>query len=252
MKREVALVIVLLVHAGAAVAGAWLHSESVDKMDSTVTKIAAIQSDNSLSLEFPYSGENRGRLVVRQRKSDGLSVLFSIAKGQLICSHSDCELLVRFDEGKPIRFSASVPTDHSSNVLFIEHAKKFVELATSAKQVRVAATVYQSGTQIVEFSTSTPLKWDFPVSTDARTGSPLTPEQFLVQLSAFATSKEARAFANELKKRGYTTAYVDALETSRGTLWRVRVGMYPSREVADDARDKLRDAGYTGIVVPAK
>jgi cell division protein FtsN len=42
------------------------------------------------------------------------------------------------------------------------------------------------------------------------------------------------------------------VHTSRGTLWRVRVGSYPSRDAASDARNKLKVDGYSGIVAAAK
>jgi hypothetical protein len=45
----------------------------------------------------------------------------------------------------------------------------------------------------------------------------------------------ANALANKLKKNGYA-AYVQPVETSRGTLWRVRVGGYATRPEADAAR----------------
>ena len=57
---------------------------------------------------------------------------------------------------------------------------------------------------------------------------------FSVQLAAFADDKGANALANKLKKAGYA-AYTEPLETSKGTLWRVRVGPYPSREAAAPA-----------------
>ena len=56
-----------------------------------------------------------------------------------------------------------------------------------------------------------------------------------MQLAAFADDKGANALANKLKKNGYA-AYVQSVETSRGTLWRVRVGGYATRPEADAAR----------------
>ena len=53
------------------------------------------------------------------------------------------------------------------------------------------------------------------------------------------------------KRAGYP-AFTEAISTSRGTLWRVRVGPYPSREAAAQSRDKLKAEGHAGIVVPAK
>jgi len=74
---------------------------------------------------------------------------------------------------------------------------------------------------------------------------------FVVQLAAFADDKGANALANKLKKGGYA-AFVEPVQTSRGTLWRVRVGGYPTRADADAARVKLKGEGYAGIVAAAK
>ena len=56
---------------------------------------------------------------------------------------------------------------------------------------------------------------------------------------------------NKLKKAGYP-AYTEPLVTTKGTLWRVRVGPYPSRDAAASSRDKLKGEGYSGIVAAAK
>lgn len=77
------------------------------------------------------------------------------------------------------------------------------------------------------------------------------PEGFVVQLAAFADDKGANSLANRLKKAGYA-AYVEPVETTRGTLWRVRVGGYATREAAMAARDKLKAEGQSGIVAPAR
>jgi len=73
---------------------------------------------------------------------------------------------------------------------------------------------------------------------------------FVVQLAAFADDKGANSLANKLKRAGYA-AFVEPVHTSRGTLWRVRVGGYGSKPEADAARVKLRGEGYSGIVAPA-
>ncbi len=83
------------------------------------------------------------------------------------------------------------------------------------------------------------------------TAKPPTTEGFSVQLAAFADDKGANALANKLKRADYP-AYTEPLTTSKGTLWRVRVGPYPSRDSAIDVRDKLKSEGYSGIVAAAK
>jgi DedD protein len=83
-------------------------------------------------------------------------------------------------------------------------------------------------------------------------GAPPAPHDgFAVQLAAFADDKGANALAGRLKKAGYA-AYTEPLKTSKGTLWRVRVGPYPSREAAVAARDKLKTEGQSGIVAAVK
>ena len=74
---------------------------------------------------------------------------------------------------------------------------------------------------------------------------------YVVQLAAFADDKGANALANKLKKGGYA-AYVEPVNTSRGTLWRVRVGGYGTRPEADAARVALKGEGYSGIIAPSQ
>jgi DedD protein len=76
-------------------------------------------------------------------------------------------------------------------------------------------------------------------------------EGFIVQLGAFTDAYGANALSNRLKKAGYP-AYTESTDTSRGKLWRVRVGGYPSRAAAAEARDKLKADGHNGIVSAAK
>ena len=63
----------------------------------------------------------------------------------------------------------------------------------------------------------------------------------------FADDKGANALANRLKKAGHP-AFTEPVTTSRGTLWRVRVGPYATRDEANTARDRLKREGQNGIV----
>ena len=87
-----------------------------------------------------------------------------------------------------------------------------------------------------------------PAPDDARKPAPPKPSgAYSVQLAAFADDKGANALANRLKKAGHP-AYTEPYSTSRGTLWRVRVGPYPTREAAESARTKLKADGQNGII----
>ena len=84
----------------------------------------------------------------------------------------------------------------------------------------------------------------------AAPSAPSASGTFAVQLAAFSDDKGANALAGRLKRAGYT-AYTEPLKTSKGTLWRVRVGPSPTREAANVARDKLKSEGQSGIVAPS-
>ena len=89
-----------------------------------------------------------------------------------------------------------------------------------------------------------------PASSAAPAATPAKAEGFVVQLAAFADDKGANSLSNKLKKAGYS-AFVEPVHTSRGMLWRVRVGGYGTRSEADAARSKLKGEGFSGIVAPA-
>ncbi|HEY3178011.1 MAG TPA: SPOR domain-containing protein [Casimicrobiaceae bacterium] len=97
-----------------------------------------------------------------------------------------------------------------------------------------------------------PVKSEARSQPDAAATAPVQAvrEGFAVQLAAYSDDKGANALANRLKRSGYP-AYTEPLKTSRGTLWRVRVGPYPSRDAATGVRDKLKAEGQSGIVASA-
>ena len=70
---------------------------------------------------------------------------------------------------------------------------------------------------------------------------------YVVQLAAFADAKAAPALASKLKSAGFPV-YTDTLKTPQGTMRRVRVGPYATREVADAQLARLAAAGYRGVV----
>jgi DedD protein len=90
----------------------------------------------------------------------------------------------------------------------------------------------------------------------APTASVTTPaakgEGFAVQIAAFTDDKGANSLAGKLKNAGYDSTYTEPVETSRGTLWRVRVGGFASRADAEAARTKLKAEGWNGLVVATK
>jgi hypothetical protein len=138
----------------------WRLDTSEDQMTGKPIRSAYAISLNSLALDFPYRGLNYGQLTVRQHPKYGLDVIVSVEKGQLLCgSYDGCTVQVRFDDAPPANFSANGPADHSTTSLFLSNPKRFIAGASKAKHIRVAFSMYQSGTQVLEFSTPAGLEW---------------------------------------------------------------------------------------------
>jgi hypothetical protein len=133
----------------------WSYTTSVDRMTSGNSTSASIASENAVSLDFPYQGLQHGTLTIRNHPSYGRDVFLSIERGQFLCqSYADCQIRVRFDEGKPERWNAVGPADNSTTVVFLRNETRFVQRLRTAKIVRIEAALYHQGAPVFEFLVS--------------------------------------------------------------------------------------------------
>ncbi|MFM2347524.1 MAG: hypothetical protein RL654_2277 [Pseudomonadota bacterium] len=133
----------------------WTYDKSEDKMTGGATRHAFVLSTNTVNFSSPYSGEQHGRLSIRTDPKYGRDVIFSIERGQLLCrSYEDCDVLVRFDDAKPERFSAIGPADNSTETVFLRNYERFLGKLRKAKTVRISLNVYQQGAPVFEFDVS--------------------------------------------------------------------------------------------------
>ena len=130
----------------------WNYQESNEKMGRGAIKNAYVKSLNKLSFDFPYQGIQNATLQLRKHPKYGKNVIVSIDKGQFLCHYNGCKVSVRFDNGKPIRYNATEPSDHSTTYLFINDYKNFVRRAKKAKKIYIEAEFYQEGTRVMEFN----------------------------------------------------------------------------------------------------
>ena len=73
--------------------------------------------------------------------------------------------------------------------------------------------------------------------------------EFVVQLGSFSDERNARALAASVESSGFDV-FVTPLFSEQGTVWRVRVGPYATREQAGEATDRLRQRiGRDGLVM---
>ncbi|GGY24995.1 SPOR domain-containing protein [Paludibacterium paludis] len=75
-----------------------------------------------------------------------------------------------------------------------------------------------------------------------------TDSKFEIQLAALSDSAKVDALRGKLSSVGVSARF-SKVETSKGTVTRVRVGPFANRQEADAALRKLARAGVTGIIV---
>lgn len=140
----------------------WSFSTEKDKMTSTKNIWAKIYSNNSVSLDFPYE-DTGATITIRYMKKYGYDAMVSIGSGQIYGSEyeNDNYVMVRFDDGKPIKYWFDEPSDGSSEMIFIRKTKDFIARCKKAKDIKVEVPLYQAGRPIFEFHVDEPLKWEY-------------------------------------------------------------------------------------------
>lgn len=133
----------------------WEYRQGGDPMGQGASYSASVQSTNTVSFDFPYSGPQHATLTLRTHPRHGKDVILRIERGQFLCrSYDGCNVLVRFDDSEAQTYSANGPADQSTEVLFIENYPRFVAGMLKASRVRISAEVYQEGVPVFEFDVS--------------------------------------------------------------------------------------------------
>lgn len=132
----------------------WKYDEHDEKMGRGTVKLATVRSLNEVEFGFPYRGSQRATLQLRIHPRYGKDVTIEVEKGQFLCGFRNCQVSVRFDNGKAQNFSAVEPADHSTTMLFIRGYDRFLASARKAKKVYIETLFYQQGTRVFEFDIS--------------------------------------------------------------------------------------------------
>ena len=133
----------------------WNYQQDSDPMTSAVTRYAQVTSSNTVEFQRPYSGAQHATLLLREHPRHGKDVIMSIERGQILCrSYEDCNVLVRFDDQKPVTYPGVGPADGSSENVFIRNYSKFLANLKKAKRVRISTEIYQQSSPVFEFDVS--------------------------------------------------------------------------------------------------
>lgn len=131
--------------------GHWDYSESQDKMRGTTTRYAMLDSDNELSLGFPYKG---GTTTLTLRKGPSGTDVYIQVNGQFLCDdYSHPTIAVKFDNGPVQSYGCAEPSDASTGILFIRSEAKFIAQLKKSKHLIIETEMFQEGRQQIEFST---------------------------------------------------------------------------------------------------
>ena len=130
---------------------AWNYSEQSDTMSKKDMRFAIVKSMNEFEFDFPYRGRQRATLQLRVHPRYGSDVILAVEKGQFLCHRDECDVHVRFGDGKPQTFSGGEPSDNSNDTLFIQNYARFVANLRKVDTVYVEAPFYQEGNRVFEF-----------------------------------------------------------------------------------------------------
>ncbi len=133
-------------------AGNWEYRNDENRMGDG-GDIARITSDNTLKFSFPYDGEQHASLMLVHRNNGEQRVVFSIEKGQILCSSYECDLRIRLDGQKPFTARGKPSADRSSTLVFFDNARALTKSIGNANSVVVEFTAYKQGLNLAEFRT---------------------------------------------------------------------------------------------------
>lgn len=75
---------------------------------------------------------------------------------------------------------------------------------------------------------------------------------FILQVAAYTTEQDARQRRDSLVEAGVTNAYVERGQSGDKTVYRLRVGPFPTHEAAQAAQTRLRALGYQNGLISGK
>jgi hypothetical protein len=130
---------------------AWKYSDKDDKMTSKKKYYAEIDANETLDFKFPYDGGSTATLTIRNSDT-GNEAMLSVSKGQFITGVDGTTIKIRFDNEQAATFNASSSSDGSSDLIFIENAKKLVKKIKTAKQIIIQAEFYDAGLREMTFN----------------------------------------------------------------------------------------------------
>ena len=135
----------------------WEIKTEKDEMTDKENVWATLTSSNYIKQDFPYQGETYARICVRYMSKYGNDVIISIDKGQI---YGGNKVVARFDDGQPIDYTFSEPSDGSSEDIFINNKSSFIAKCKTAKEIKIEIPIYEEGMNVFTFNVDSVLVWE--------------------------------------------------------------------------------------------
>ena len=130
----------------------WRYNAYTDDATGKTAKQASLTSENTIDLEFPYSGAQYGTLVLRKHPRYGYDAYLKIREGQILCnSYSNDTVLLRSNRSPATAFSCGSASDYSSDVVFIRNFSRVEQFVKGTRELFVTINLYGNGNQTFRF-----------------------------------------------------------------------------------------------------
>lgn len=94
-------------------------------------------------------------------KKYGYDVLLTIDRGQIVGNsiNGSNYVTVRFDGGTPKKYTFNDSEDGSTETVFLNNQKDFMERCKKSKEIKIEMPLYQAGRPVFVFHVDKPLEW---------------------------------------------------------------------------------------------
>ena len=146
-----------------AMSARWVLTYAKDEMRGTTEKIIQTESQRPVDLMPPYQGGSWLAMVLRSPRvelkegenPDNIELdkaILIITKGQFNCPISDgCHITVKFDNEKIQKYKTLKPNNGSTDIIYLEKPKEFLDDIAKHKKLIIEADFYQSGVRQFTF-----------------------------------------------------------------------------------------------------
>lgn len=135
--------------------GDWSYSSAEDDLSRQVFKTAYLQSENTFALDFPYTGDQHGTMMLRNHPKHGRDVVISIERGQILCnSYTDCSVEIAFDDRPARTLQGNEPASRESTSVFLPQPKRLMGEIAKADEMRIRLNMFNAPPVTLVFKTT--------------------------------------------------------------------------------------------------